>query len=200
MLATQGGNRCLLSERVTWGLTGSPLWWSGIGLRILSPALFWTFIHFTGLQSGQQIGKCSELSGEERVCKPTPFFYWRNKVNDSKSSSLYRACNKTVWRMEMALGGIWMNCAINARLLGDCDSGGQCAQLVMRWICAPAWLSPCFSHVSHCKIGSTFKFLLLLPTSECLSMFPLSKGIRKVQGPGKAKINKMSSCSQCVHV
>lgn len=97
VLATQVGHRCLLPECVTGGLTGSlpvvsrnkptySLTCPGLNTLLTSQEVF------KGRQMRHQLGKHAELFGEERLCKSTSFFYWRNKVNDSKLSSLYRAC------------------------------------------------------------------------------------------------------------
>lgn len=111
-----------------WGeLMGSPLWWAGISLYTLTffpgpDTSITSFSDFTGMKQRQtrhQMGKRAELFVEERLCKSKSFFYWRNKVNDSKLSLLDRACTSQVKRMETAFGGIWMNHhVINVRLLG----------------------------------------------------------------------------------
>lgn len=81
-------------------------------------------------------GQACWALGEERLCKSKPFFYWGNKANDSKLSSLYPACTSQSRGWKLHLEAIEMNhYAITIRLWGNSDSGMQCSRLMMRWMC-----------------------------------------------------------------
>lgn len=77
--------------------------------------------------------------------------------------------------------------AINLRLREVSDFGIQRSRLMMRWMCAPAWLSPFFAFVvSHRKIRGAY-FFLLLPMPEHLSTSHLPKDAQKLLSPGKQR-------------